>query len=173
VTEIDPRPTGFRLRAAELADADVLFGWANDPATRAASFGRAEVPWDAHVSWLTAVLRDPDRRLWIGLEGDVPVGQVRVDRTTEGVGVVSIGLAAVARGHGVGGSLLRAGLAAATSELGIRRARAVVLADNLPSRRLFERAGFTVVVGAGIPGHPDGLVLEASLGAGSESGPAR
>jgi hypothetical protein len=63
------------------------------------------------------------------------------------------------------------GLAAAMRELGIRRARAVVMAANLPSRRLFEGAGFvamaatglTVVDGAEIPGQPAALVLEADV----------
>jgi len=147
------------LRPAHAGDADLLLAWANDPATRAASFDRAPIPWPEHVAWLAAVLADPDRRLWIAEAAGVPVGQLRVDRMPGGVGTVSIGLAPTARGRGLGRTVLRLGLATAVRELGIRRARAVVIATNLPSRRLFEAAGFTVVDGAEIPGQPTALVL--------------
>ncbi|HSW40905.1 MAG TPA: GNAT family protein, partial [Patescibacteria group bacterium] len=115
--------------------------------------------------WLGAVLADPDRRLWIAEEAGIAVGQIRVDRTPEGVGVVSIGLGPAARGRGVGRAVLGLGLAAAVRELGIRRARAMVRSGNLASRRLFEGAGFTGVVTSSLtPAHPDGLVLEMDLG---------
>ena len=161
------------LRPARADDAAWLFDWANDPATRAASFDRAPIPWPDHVAWLAAVLAAPDRRLWIAEEAGVPVGQVRVDRGPDGLGVVSIGLAPGARGRGLGRVALQMGIAAATRELGIRRARAVVMATNVASRRLFEGAGFTVVVGAGVssePGRSGAIVLESDADAVATDG---
>jgi len=170
-------PGELRLRLARPDDARRLFDWANDPATRAASFDRAPIPWPVHVAWLAGVLADPDRRLWIAEEAGVLVGQLRVDRTPGGLGTVSIGLAPAARGRGLGPAVLRMGVAAAVRELGIGRVRAVVMAANRPSRRLFEGAGFVpvgvaapgVVAAAGVvaapgadhSGHPAALVLEA------------
>lgn len=152
------------IRPARPADAGRLLEWANDPATRAASFDREPIAPEAHEAWLAGVLGDPGRRLWIAEEAGVPVGQVRVDRAADGVGVVSIGLAPGVRGRGLGRAILRLGLAAAAAELGIGRARAVVRRSNVPSRRLFEGAGFGEVSRpAGEAGHPDALVLEASL----------
>jgi RimJ/RimL family protein N-acetyltransferase len=116
-----------------------------------------------HVAWLTALLCDEDRRLWIAIEGGVPVGQIRVDRTPDGIGVVSIGLAPGVRGRGLGTKVIRKGLAAAVRELGIRRARAIVLGTNLPSLRLFEGVGFVTIAGANVPGHPAALLLEADV----------
>lgn len=153
------------LRAARAEDAAILLEWANDPAARAASFAREPITWSTHVAWLASVLGDENRRLWIAEEAGVPVGQVRVDRTPDGVGVVSIGLAPQARGRGVGTEVLRLGLAAAARELTVRRARAVVLTANLPSRRLFEGAGFVAVPGAGGPGGASAMVMEAQLDA--------
>ena len=160
---------GIVLRPARPDDAPRLFEWANDPATRAASFDRVPIPWPEHVAWLAAVLADPERRLWIAVEEGIAIGQVRVDRAPDGFGVVSIGLAPGARGRGLGRTVLGLGVAAAIRALGIRRARAVVMAANLPSRWLFEGAGFvavaaaaaglTVVDGAEIPGQPTALVL--------------
>jgi RimJ/RimL family protein N-acetyltransferase len=162
---------GIVLRSACPDDAAPLFAWANDPATRAASFDRAEISWTEHVAWLAAVLADPERRLWIAVEEGLAVGQIRVDRAADGFGVVSIGLAPGARGRGLGRTVLGLGVAAAIRELGIRRVGAVVMAANLPSRRLFEGAGFVAVTTAGAapgtgpgadqPGHPTALVLEA------------
>ncbi len=166
---------GIVLRPARPDDAPRLLEWANDPATRAASFDRAEISWPEHVAWLAAVLADPDRRLWIAEEEGVALGQVRVDRAPEGFGVVSIGLAPGARGRGIGQAVLGLGAAAAMRELGIRRVRALVMPANVPSRRLFEGAGFVAVTTAGTgpgtgpgadpgadePGRPAALVLEA------------
>jgi RimJ/RimL family protein N-acetyltransferase len=179
---------GIELRRARPDDAPRLFEWANDPATRAASFDRAEISWTEHVAWLAAVLADPDRRLWIAEESGIAVGQLRVDRTPDGLGTVSIGLAPRERGRGLGRAVLRAGLAAAVQELEIGRARAVVMADNLPSRQLFEGAGFVAVATAGAalgrvapgadqPGRPAALVLEVDLApnapTGADPGPGR
>jgi RimJ/RimL family protein N-acetyltransferase len=164
-------PGKIALRAARPDDAERLFAWANDPATRAASFDRESITWQVHVAWLAAVVDDQERRLWIAEEGGVPVGQVRIDRTPDGIGLVSIGLAPGNRGRGVGRTVLRMGLAAALRELGISRARAIVLAANLPSRRLFEGAGFVTIVGADGPGHPAALVLEADVAAFAQAEP--
>lgn len=162
-TNVGDLGSEVELRTARPDDAGRLFEWANDPATRTASFDREPIPWPVHVAWLTALLRDEDRRLWIAEEGGVPVGQVRVDRTPDGIGVVSIGLAPEVRGRGVGSTVIRKGLAAAVRELGIRRARAIMLAANLPSRHLFESVGFVALVGSDVPGHRAALVLESDV----------
>jgi UDP-2,4-diacetamido-2,4,6-trideoxy-beta-L-altropyranose hydrolase len=151
------------LRAACTEDADALYEWANDPAARADSFDREPIPWPTHVAWLAKVLGDQDCRLWIAEESGIPVGQVRIDRTPDGVGVVSIGLAANVRGRGVGRRVLRLGLDAAIRELGIRRARAVMLETELPSRRLFEGSGFAIVHGSSAPRTTSAIVMEADL----------
>ena len=176
-------PGAIALRPARPDDAAPLFDWANDPATRAASFDRAPIPWPEHLTWLTVVLADPERRLWIAEEGGIAVGQVRVDRAPDDIGVVSIGLAPGARGRGLGRTVLGLGVAAAIRELGIRRARAVVMAANLPSRRLFEGAGFVAVAEAGVApgadlsGDPAALIMEADLTSGrpeeTDPGPGR
>jgi len=153
------------LRAATPDDAARLLEWANDPATRAASFDRDPISWDDHVEWLAGVLADPDRRLWIAEEAGMPVGQVRIDREPDGAGVVSIGLADGARGRGLGSAVLRSGLGAAAGTLGIIRARAVVRASNLASRRLFERAGFRAVAREPLADSPETLVLETEIAA--------
>ena len=63
-------------------DAERLFGWRNDPLTRANSHETVPITWDQHVSWLLKSLDDPTRAIFIAeVEGD-PVGTVRIDRET-------------------------------------------------------------------------------------------
>jgi RimJ/RimL family protein N-acetyltransferase len=116
------------------------------------------------------VLEDPGRRLWIAEDGGLAIGQLRVDRAPDGVGVVSIGLAPDATGRGRGPTILQMGLAAAARELGITRARAIVLPANLRSRRLFERAGFVRVADSDTS-EATALVLEIHLGKDTAAGP--
>jgi RimJ/RimL family protein N-acetyltransferase len=162
---------GIVLRPAGPDDARRLLDWANDPATRAASFDREPISWSTHVAWLASVLGDAARRLWIAEEAGTPVGQVRVDRLAGGVGEVSIALAPGARGRGLGRDVLRLGVAAAADQLGIRRVRAVVLASNVPSLRLFEGAGFAPVGDAAVGGPSPALTLEADVAAVVRSAP--
>jgi RimJ/RimL family protein N-acetyltransferase len=132
------------LRPATLDDADLLLAWANDPATRAASFSSRPILRAEHIAWLAGRLADPGCEIWIGLTMDEsrPIGVVRFERDAAGIAVVSIAVATEARGEGLGAELLRSGLAAARDTLGPPAFRAVVRVANEPSIRLFEAAGF-------------------------------
>lgn len=134
------------LREASSADADVLRAWRNDPVTRSASFDTAEVDPATHVAWLAGVLGDPDRRLWIGERGGVPVGTVRVDGGTghDDPATISVAVAPAQRGTGVAPRLI--GRAArAWFDAGRGAIDAWIRTDNVASRRAFARAGFAEV----------------------------
>ncbi len=151
------------LRPATRADAELLLEWANDPATRAASLTPRSITPPEHDVWLDRTLANPLQRLWIGIVGGRPIGQVRIEAEAA-TGVVSIAVAPAARGRGMSGPLLGAALAAARTEMDLAGFRALVRAGNVASRRLFERAGFEE---AGHRSAPDGgvvLVLEQRPG---------
>ena len=132
------------LRPATMDDADLLLGWANEPATRAASLTSRPIERPEHLAWLAVRLADPASKIWIGLEPSTraPLGVIRFEQDDAGAAVVSISVAAEARGHGVATLLLELGLAAASTALRPSRIVAFVLPDNEASIRLFERAGF-------------------------------
>src|SRR6185503_18123098 len=67
---------GVRLRPAAMGDADRLLAWANDAATRAASFSTAPITRAEHLGWMARTLADPDHLHFIAEDGE-PVGQVR------------------------------------------------------------------------------------------------
>jgi RimJ/RimL family protein N-acetyltransferase len=134
------------VRPATAADAALLLTWANDPDTRAASFHTARITSDAHAAWLARSLTLPTRRLFIGMVGEEPVGQVRLDAGDGGEAEVGISIAPERRGQGLGTDLLAAGIEAGRRDpqLAIGRFVARVRAGNEASIRLFEGAGFVL-----------------------------
>src|ERR1044071_700613 len=96
----------FLFRSALPADAERLFRWRNDPATRAASVEGGAVAWDDHVAWLTRSLASRDRRLLVAEVDGEPIGTVRFDR--QGAEwVMSWTVAPERRGQGLGGRMVR------------------------------------------------------------------
>ncbi len=132
----------LRARPAAEEDAFVLLRWRNDPAVRAVSRSTGLVAWRDHLTWLRAVLGDVNRTLVVVTAGDRPVGTARFDQNGPAQWEVSITLAPEARGRGLAGPVL------ATAEADFSRVRgaatllAAVLPENLPSQRLFARAGY-------------------------------
>lgn len=135
-----------QVRPATAADAALLLAWANDPDTRAASFHTERIAPDEHTAWLARSLTLPTRRLFIGMVGEEPVGQVRLDVGEAGEAEVGISIAPERRGRGLGAGLLAAGIEAGRRdhELAVDRFVARVRLGNEASIRLFEGAGFVL-----------------------------
>lgn len=133
---------GVVLRAATPADARRLFDWANDPATRAASFAPEPIPWETHRAWLARRLDDADTLLFVAHSDGVPVGQVRFDRASDDEAVVSVSIAPEARGRGLSPAVIDAGSREAFARWPVRRIRAEIRAANGASLAAFTDAGF-------------------------------
>lgn len=141
-----PEPPGpaVGVRPATADDADLLLAWRNDPTTRAVSRQQDAVDRPAHVAWLEASLRRPDRHLLVGRTDGRPVGTVRWDDRGDGEWEVSITVAPEARGRRVAPSLLAAAELWLASRYGsaLRGYLAVLHEGNTASRRLFVGAGY-------------------------------
>ena len=137
------------LRPAREADSAQLLAWRNDPDVRAASFAQREVSEPEHREWLRSKLADTACRLLIVEEGGEPVGQVRLDRLPPDEAEVSIGLAATARGRGIGRVALELAVGEAAAAFDVGAVSARVKEDNEPSLRAFAAAGFGEVRRAG------------------------
>jgi UDP-2,4-diacetamido-2,4,6-trideoxy-beta-L-altropyranose hydrolase len=134
------------LRPATMGDAGLLHGWRNHPATRAMSVVSTTIEWATHLTWLQSVLHDPDRRIFIGCVGGHPVGAIRLDGLSAEVAEVSLYLDPGLHGLGLGGRLLGKGEEVLIrSHPGVKRLVATVLDMNLPSRRMFEKAGYSSI----------------------------
>ena len=124
------------LRLATMNDADRLLEWRNDLETRKASHNTAEVQRNEHISWLSQVLSNPNRRLYVAEENDTPIGTVRADCSDGGVWELSWTVSPSARGQGVAKRMVAA-LAKQISE----PIRAEVKTGNIASARIAEHAG--------------------------------
>jgi RimJ/RimL family protein N-acetyltransferase len=131
------------LRPARAGDAPALRAWRNDAVTRRWSFHSRHVGEEEHAAWLAARLADPSTLLLVAEAGGEPVGQVRLERGDDGVGVVSIAVAPGARRRGHAGAMLAA--LADRSDLGVATLRALVMEDNVRSLALFAAAGYEEV----------------------------
>jgi UDP-2,4-diacetamido-2,4,6-trideoxy-beta-L-altropyranose hydrolase len=136
------KPSEIVLRQATMDDADQLLEWRNQPLVRAASRETGVIDSTIHRSWLTSVLRDPDRFLLIGEYSGEDIGVLRFDRTGEEA-EVSIYLAPGQNGRGFGLALMKAGEAwLRHHEPRILNLLAVVQDGNRASQNLFDRAGY-------------------------------
>lgn len=134
---------GVRVRRATMADARLLWRWANDPDTRAASFTSEPIPYPDHVRWLRDRLADRSCLLFVGWNGAGPLGQVRFDGRGDEA-EVSVSVAPEHRGT-VGGLLLESAIRRFWRRSPRINLVAQVKVGNEPSRRLFLSAGFREV----------------------------
>ncbi len=142
------------LRPAQAADCRLLWEWANDPLTRAASFSSEPIPWQEHVAWFNARLNESRTFFFIGLDGAAtPIGQIRFEIDCESA-TVSVGLAPVSRGRGYGSHLIRLASRQLFGTTATRRIHAYVKPINLPSVNAFTRAGYIRAGMAQVRGQP-------------------
>jgi UDP-2,4-diacetamido-2,4,6-trideoxy-beta-L-altropyranose hydrolase len=133
----------LRLRAMRVADRQRVWGWANDPDARAASFSSLPIPWERHVAWFAERSADGAGPFWLAIdELDEPVGQIRFSLSEKNRAEVHLTVARGRRGRGLGTAIVRL----ATRRLFATTDVAVVLArvrtENAASLRLFAHAGF-------------------------------
>ena len=94
------------LRKTIKKDIELLYEWVNDPLVRMNSFNTGIVHHEEHVNWFNQSLANPDRDMYICMDGEIPVGQIRVDYDSNGNGVISYAVAADYRGKGYGRRML-------------------------------------------------------------------
>jgi len=134
----------LRMRDVTIDDARLLFEWANDADTRAASFSSAAIVWESHQRWLAQRLANPRVHQYIADADGQPVAVVRFD-PDENEAVISVALSPAQRGRGLGAIVIEAGVARYAERTGCRRIRALIKPENQRSLRAFQRAGFVRV----------------------------
>ncbi len=128
----------IHIRRATQDDAQLMFEWRGDATTRAVSREAGELDWENHKTWLSGVLADPARKLYVGEIGDLPVGVIRFDFSEEARAEVSLYLDPSLHGLGLGPHMLLAGEDAAN----VDTVDATVLEENHASHRLFEACSY-------------------------------
>jgi len=136
--------TRLHARPACVEDEGLLLEWANDPLTRRNAFASDPIAPQSHHEWFRARLRRPQSCLIfvVQTEAGVPVGQVRFDREQD-YWEIDYGVAAELRGRGLARPMMEAALEALRATSSGAHVQGRVKEANLPSRRVFERLGFT------------------------------
>lgn len=119
----------------------------NDPDVRNNSFNQESVSLEDHKKWFYEKLKDPDSKIFIMLDADIPVGQIRFDKNlAENVYVINYSVDAQNRGKGLGERIIQLGIIAHFTEnespceyLG------KVKNKNVASSISFERVGFSLM----------------------------
>ena len=132
------------LRLAIIGDAELLFDWRNDPQTRADSVNTEKVEWAGHVSWFDRSLINQGRKIFIALDGEMPVGTIRLDDDPDEMKTeMSWTVAPEARGKGYGKELVRLGVERVQALGRIPVAR--IKRENEASLRIVQSLGFKQV----------------------------
>jgi len=132
----------LKMRMATAADVDLYFNWANDKVVRENSFNSSEINYEQHVKWFTNKLSSKDCFFYLFLnEQNVPVGQVRIDKTNEEV-VIGISIDEKQRGKGFGVQMLNKATTEYLNQFPEAKIIAYVKEENIASLKLFTSANF-------------------------------
>ncbi len=131
------------LRPVVLADARLLFDWANDPEALRHSFSSGALEWREHRYWLQDKLADPLCHFYVVEHEGTPVGQIRFDlKAVDSAAVISVSLDPSRRGEGLGTAAIRAGVARLQQDAEVAVVHAFIKQTNPASLRVFHKAGF-------------------------------
>ena len=131
------------LRPATLGDADLLLSWRNDPETRRNSRKTQLVSPGEHMAWLSTVLVDADRQLYVALLNGKPIGTARADRNEKGY-ELSWTVAPENRRQGYGKAMVSLLVAQLTGTV-----RAEIKEGNLASMKIARAAGLNLQYATG------------------------
>jgi len=140
----DPLPAALPLAPAGPEDSRDVWLLASQPSVRANALRPGPIPWADHERWFARHMAAPDSIFLLCRLGGVLAGQIRFERQ-DGAALVSFSVARPFRGRGLGRRLLTATWREACRNLGLERARGLVLAGNAPSAACFRHAGFRLL----------------------------
>lgn len=135
------------LRDACEGDCVLVYKWANDPDSRAASFSTDPIAWEEHIQWFGRKLTDLDCILFIALDREgSPLGQVRFEiEGSDCDAVISTSIDSNFRGRGMGSLIILRATEELFKRRPISRINAFIKPKNWVSIRSFEKAGFIMV----------------------------
>jgi UDP-2,4-diacetamido-2,4,6-trideoxy-beta-L-altropyranose hydrolase len=130
------------LRDVREEDCELIWKWANDCETRAASFSPDAVPLNEHVEWFRAKLHNPACVFYVATNAaNIPVGQVRYDLTDDQA-VVSVSVDRELRGKGYGTNLIWLSAERLFETTAITTIHAYIKPANESSIRAFEKVKY-------------------------------
>lgn len=130
------------LRKARFSDMDLLYKWANDPIVRKNSFHSEPISYETHRLWFNHMMQDESVCQFILMDGDIPVGQIRLNVDMEEA-EIGYSIAKEFRGKGYGRKILQLIIDEVNEQFPkVKKLVAKVKPGNNTSRKLFEREGY-------------------------------
>jgi RimJ/RimL family protein N-acetyltransferase len=98
------------FRKATAADMMLYFEWANDDLVRENAINSSKILLKDHVKWFHKKISSQDSIMLLGLKGDKPVGQLRIDLDEKNnEGIIDYSIDKAFRGQGLGTIILKEG----------------------------------------------------------------
>lgn len=131
------------IRKATDKDVDLIFEWANDEDERKYSFNPEKIKYEDHIKWYKKKTESEDSVIFVCMLDSEPIGQCRLDFEGEEA-LISYFIDRKFRNRGYGKKLLSL-LAKKTAcdYPRIKRLKAEVKAENIPSQKVFEAMGYS------------------------------
>ncbi len=132
----------LELRLATPEDIDLIFAWANDEDERRFSFHPQKIEYADHCKWYEKRMNDEDTVIFIALFDGIEVGQCRLEFENDEA-LISYFIDKKYRNKGLGKQLIK--LISEKTEKNfhkIKRLKAQVKLENLPSQKVFLTMGF-------------------------------
>lgn len=130
------------LRPAKLADARLLYKWRNEKLVRDNSFENKIIFYKEHKKWLMAALQNPSVYIYIMMDGEKAVGQVRLNIENK-IGLISYSIDLQYRCMGNGKKILQLiENEIANLDIDVFKLMGCVKKDNKVSQKVFETLGY-------------------------------
>jgi UDP-2,4-diacetamido-2,4,6-trideoxy-beta-L-altropyranose hydrolase len=139
---IGPDPDTLSVREAKTSDASLYFYWKNDTESLKQSFNKNTIEWHEHQEWFDNKLKDPDTIMLLIESSVSPIGQVRFDRKSFHY-TIDYSLAKQFRGFGLAKVVLLKAVSYLSQKSGAFTLIGEVKENNVQSKKVFERLGFT------------------------------
>jgi len=132
----------MKIRPADLSDLQNIFEWRNDETSRSLFHSSGTVTFNEHTDWYQRSLKNPHRKIYIGLISSLKVGVVRFDFDVDlGQTEVSINLNPQLRGNGYGFTLLSKSISLYELNNGTTL-KATIKKGNSASLKIFNKCNF-------------------------------
>jgi RimJ/RimL family protein N-acetyltransferase len=132
----------------------MVWSWANDPAVRAVSFSKDDIPYDAHIRWFKTKLYDPNCVFFIAEEiNQKPIGQVRYDLVGNEA-TISVIVDDNFKGQGYGPQIIARASGRIFNIGHVKKIHAYVMPENHASIKAFKKANFKLIGSTTVKGQP-------------------